>query len=73
MKTTTLGKSEFHVSRIAFGTWQLGGDWDSFDEDAAIATKPAVILVDIDLGSENGLDLVEQPGGGFPAQIRPVG
>jgi len=39
MKTTTLGKSEFHVSRIAFGTWQLGGDWDSFDEDAAIATK----------------------------------
>lgn len=24
------------VSRIAFGTWQLGGDWGSFDEDAAI-------------------------------------
>ena len=39
MKTTTLGKSELHVSRIAFGTWQLGGDWGSFDEDAAIATK----------------------------------
>ncbi|MFE6614814.1 aldo/keto reductase [Amycolatopsis sp. NPDC057786] len=26
------------MSRIAFGTWQLGGDWGSFDEDAAIAT-----------------------------------
>jgi len=24
------------VSRIAFGTWQLGGDWGGFDEDEAI-------------------------------------
>lgn len=24
------------VSRIAFGTWQLGGDWGRFDDDAAI-------------------------------------
>src|SRR5439155_1598713 len=24
-------------SRIAFGTWQLGGDWGIFDEDIAIA------------------------------------
>jgi aryl-alcohol dehydrogenase-like predicted oxidoreductase len=38
MKTTTLGRSGLHVSRIAFGTWQLGGDWGTFDEDAAIAT-----------------------------------
>ncbi|MFE7802454.1 aldo/keto reductase [Nocardia sp. NPDC057440] len=36
MKTTTLGTSGLHVSRIAFGTWQLGGDWGHFDEDAAI-------------------------------------
>jgi aryl-alcohol dehydrogenase-like predicted oxidoreductase len=36
VKTTTLGKSGLHVSRIAFGTWQLGGDWGRFDEDAAI-------------------------------------
>jgi aryl-alcohol dehydrogenase-like predicted oxidoreductase len=36
MKTTTLGKSGLHVSRVAFGTWQLGGDWGRFDEDAAI-------------------------------------
>ncbi|WP_433724432.1 aldo/keto reductase [Nocardia sp. CA-129566] len=37
MKTTTLGTSGLDVSRIAFGTWQLGGDWGRFDEDAAIA------------------------------------
>ena len=37
MKTTTLGRSGLEVSRIAFGTWQLGGEWGSFDEDAAIA------------------------------------
>jgi aryl-alcohol dehydrogenase-like predicted oxidoreductase len=36
MRTTTLGKSGLDVSRIAFGTWQLGGDWGSFDEEAAI-------------------------------------
>lgn len=37
MKTTSLGKTGLHVSRIAFGTWQLGGEWGPFDEDAAIA------------------------------------
>jgi aryl-alcohol dehydrogenase-like predicted oxidoreductase len=36
MKTTTLGRSGLIVSRIAFGTWQLGGDWGHFDEDTAI-------------------------------------
>jgi aryl-alcohol dehydrogenase-like predicted oxidoreductase len=36
MKTTTLGKTGLWVSRIAFGTWQLGGDWGHFDEDIAI-------------------------------------
>jgi aryl-alcohol dehydrogenase-like predicted oxidoreductase len=37
MKTTPLGRSGLHVSRIAFGTWQLGGDWGRFDETAAVA------------------------------------
>lgn len=37
MKTTTLGRSGLEVSRIAYGTWQLGGDWGSYDEDAAVA------------------------------------
>jgi aryl-alcohol dehydrogenase-like predicted oxidoreductase len=31
MKNTILGKSGLNVSRIAFGTWQLGGDWGATD------------------------------------------
>jgi hypothetical protein len=37
MKKITLGKSGLEVSRIAFGTWQLGGDWGPTDEQAATA------------------------------------
>jgi aryl-alcohol dehydrogenase-like predicted oxidoreductase len=36
MKTVTLGMSGLEVSPIAFGTWQLGGDWGEFDEREAI-------------------------------------
>ena len=36
MKTTILGSSGLRVSRIAFGTWQLGGDWGRFDEAVAV-------------------------------------
>jgi aryl-alcohol dehydrogenase-like predicted oxidoreductase len=36
MKQIRLGRSELAVSRIGFGTWQLGGDWGATDEDAAI-------------------------------------
>ncbi|MHA6803899.1 aldo/keto reductase [Salinifilum ghardaiensis] len=36
MRTITLGRTGLEVSRIAFGTWQLGGEWGSFDEDGAI-------------------------------------
>ena len=32
----TLGRSRLEVTRIAFGTWQLGGDWGSFEEGDAI-------------------------------------
>ena len=35
MQTITLGRSELEVSRIAFGTWQLGGEWGSVDADEA--------------------------------------
>ena len=38
METVTLGMTDMKVSRIAFGTWELGGEWGSFDENAAIAT-----------------------------------
>jgi aryl-alcohol dehydrogenase-like predicted oxidoreductase len=37
MKQIRLGRSDLQVSRIAFGTWQLGGDWGATDETAAIA------------------------------------
>jgi aryl-alcohol dehydrogenase-like predicted oxidoreductase len=37
MQRTRLGRSELVVSRVAFGTWQLGGDWGPTDEAAAIA------------------------------------
>jgi aryl-alcohol dehydrogenase-like predicted oxidoreductase len=38
MKHITLGKSGLDVSRIAFGTWQLGGDWGPTDVAAATRT-----------------------------------
>lgn len=36
MRKVTLGLSGLEVSPIAFGTWQLGGDWGAFDEREAI-------------------------------------
>jgi aryl-alcohol dehydrogenase-like predicted oxidoreductase len=33
-----LGRSDLRVSRIAFGAWELGGEWGATDESAAIAT-----------------------------------
>jgi aryl-alcohol dehydrogenase-like predicted oxidoreductase len=37
MLTTALGATDLEVSRVAYGTWQLGGDWGSFDRRAATA------------------------------------
>jgi aryl-alcohol dehydrogenase-like predicted oxidoreductase len=36
MQPVRVGRSELSVSPIAFGTWQLGGDWGTTDEDAAV-------------------------------------
>jgi len=36
VRQTRLGRTGMNVSRIAFGTWQLGGDWGATDEQAAI-------------------------------------
>jgi aryl-alcohol dehydrogenase-like predicted oxidoreductase len=36
MKYVTLGRSDLLVSRVAFGTWQLGGDWGPTDTDDAV-------------------------------------
>lgn len=37
LERVRLGRSDLQVSRIAFGTWQLGGDWGATDDNAAIA------------------------------------
>jgi aryl-alcohol dehydrogenase-like predicted oxidoreductase len=36
LKRVRLGRSELMVSPVAFGTWQLGGEWGKFDEQKAI-------------------------------------
>lgn len=36
LERVRLGRSELMVSPIAFGTWQLGGEWGQFDERRAI-------------------------------------
>jgi aryl-alcohol dehydrogenase-like predicted oxidoreductase len=36
METVTLGMTDVKVSRVAFGAWELGGEWGSFDERQAI-------------------------------------
>lgn len=38
MNQVRLGKSNLHVSPIAFGAWELGGDWGATDEPAALET-----------------------------------
>jgi aryl-alcohol dehydrogenase-like predicted oxidoreductase len=37
MTTVTLGMTGLEVYPVAFGAWQLGGEWGEFDEEQAIA------------------------------------
>jgi aryl-alcohol dehydrogenase-like predicted oxidoreductase len=37
MDTVILGRSGLEVTPIAFGTWQLGGEWGEYEVDEAIA------------------------------------
>lgn len=37
MDRVTFGKTGLDVAPIAFGTWQLGGEWGEFDEQSAVA------------------------------------
>jgi aryl-alcohol dehydrogenase-like predicted oxidoreductase len=42
VKTIALGRTGLEVSRVAFGTWQLGGEWGAFDErEAVVAIRRA--------------------------------
>lgn len=51
MQETRLGRSGLVVSKVAFGTWQLGGDWGPTDEAEAIAA--------IRLAAERGVTLFD--------------
>lgn len=46
MEYARLGETELEVSRVCFGTWQLGGEWGGLDVDAA----KAAIRRALDLG-----------------------
>ena len=37
MQKTKLGNTDLEVSTIAFGTWQIGGEWGEFDRGEAVA------------------------------------
>ncbi|HEY2536938.1 MAG TPA: aldo/keto reductase [Solirubrobacteraceae bacterium] len=45
MDTVTLGRTGLQATSVAFGTWQLGGDWGDYDERQAIeAIRRARVL-----------------------------
>lgn len=50
MRNTTLGRTGIEVSPIAFGTWQLGGDWGNFDQSEAI---DAIRAADLELDASD--------------------
>jgi aryl-alcohol dehydrogenase-like predicted oxidoreductase len=66
MKAVTLGGTGLEVFPIAFGTWQLGGEWGAFAEDDAIAA--------IRRARELGVNLFDTAQGyGFGASERLLG
>jgi aryl-alcohol dehydrogenase-like predicted oxidoreductase len=49
LKTVRLGMTDLQASRIAFGTWQLGGEWGSFDQDDANAAIRQALELGVNL------------------------
>ena len=49
MERIRVGKTELHVSPIAFGTWSFGGEWGQFDTDQAKVTVARAVEVGITL------------------------
>ncbi len=61
-----LGMTELEVSPIAFGTWELGGDWGAFDEERGIEA--------IRIARELGVNFFDTAQGyGFGASERLLG
>jgi aryl-alcohol dehydrogenase-like predicted oxidoreductase len=66
LSPATLGMTGLKVSPVAFGTWQLGGEWGQFDEDEGIAA--------IRRARELGINLFDTAQGyGFGASERLLG
>jgi aryl-alcohol dehydrogenase-like predicted oxidoreductase len=49
MEPVRLGKTDLHVSPIAFGTWSFGGEWGHVDTDEAKATVGRALELGITL------------------------
>ena len=66
LNPVTLGMTGLEVSPVAFGTWQLAGEWGQFDEDEGIAA--------IRRARELGINLFDTAQGyGFGASERLLG
>jgi aryl-alcohol dehydrogenase-like predicted oxidoreductase len=66
MNKVTLGGSALEVSPIAFGTWQLGGDWGEVDEQEAVRA--------IQFAREQGINFFDTAQGyGFGKSERALG
>src|SRR5271163_2612053 len=66
LNRVTLGMTNLKISAVAFGTWQLGGEWGQFDEDEGIAA--------IRHARELGINLFDSAQGyGFGASERLLG
>ena len=69
MQTVTPGASQQEVTPIADGTWHFGGDWESVDEQAAVAglVRAVRTVVGVPFGSDQANEDVA------PVQSKVVG
>ncbi|HEY0240875.1 MAG TPA: aldo/keto reductase [Friedmanniella sp.] len=64
MEYRTFGRTGWQVSEIAFGGWQLGGDWGAVDDDASIRTLHHAFTQGI-----NFVDTAELYGAGHSEEV----
>ena len=64
MQYRRFGKTDWLVSEIAFGAWQIGGDWGKVDDEESIAT----LLYAFDKGI-NFVDSAELYGRGHSEEV----